>query len=350
VSEARTFRTRPRRRSGGFTLVELLVAVVLGLFLLGGVVSIFVNSRQSFRVNENMARVQENVRFTFDTLMRDIREAGNVPCGTRFMANVTSTAPSWWADWATGTLVGYDNTQAGPKAFGTTTGLRISGTDAITVLRPVSDESAIQPISAHTVASNKFTVATGSAYAKGDVVTLCDSQSAVLLKVDDVTTNDLAYGVTNCGTKLGYPTGACNTATPAKTFAAGAIAAKMDPAHWYIGANATGGKSLFRLQLTKTSAGLPTDIAQEMVSNVTDMQVDFLMRDPAGTLGTTWIPASDDTFTLGGAGGFTTTNSFQVVAVRLTLTFVTDEKVGTDGNAVQRKYRAVSSLRARDVP
>jgi hypothetical protein len=84
------------------------------------------------------------------------------------------------------------------------------------------------------------------------------------------------------------------------------------------------------------------------VSNVPDLQIDYLMRDSATvTFNNAWIAASDATFSAGNKG-WTNDNIKQVVAVRLTLTLQSDEKVGTDGNPLQRKYVAVGSLRARD--
>jgi type IV pilus assembly protein PilW len=40
----------------GFTLIELMIAMVLTLFLSAGVISLFLASRQSFRADENVAR------------------------------------------------------------------------------------------------------------------------------------------------------------------------------------------------------------------------------------------------------------------------------------------------------
>jgi type IV pilus assembly protein PilW len=36
----------------GFSLIEMMVALTIGLFLLGGVLAIYVNSKQSYRQND----------------------------------------------------------------------------------------------------------------------------------------------------------------------------------------------------------------------------------------------------------------------------------------------------------
>jgi type IV pilus assembly protein PilW len=66
------------RHQRGFTLVELMIGMTLGLILIGGVVAVFLQSRQSFRVDENVARMQDQARFAMGELTRDVRMAGFV--------------------------------------------------------------------------------------------------------------------------------------------------------------------------------------------------------------------------------------------------------------------------------
>ena len=63
------------QRNRGFTLVELMIALVLGLILTGGVISLFLQNRQSFRVDESVARMQDEARFAMQELARDARMA-----------------------------------------------------------------------------------------------------------------------------------------------------------------------------------------------------------------------------------------------------------------------------------
>ena len=68
-------RRSPGGRTHGMTLVELMVALAIGSFLLVGAVTVFVQSRATFRVTESVARLQENARFVLDALEPDIRMA-----------------------------------------------------------------------------------------------------------------------------------------------------------------------------------------------------------------------------------------------------------------------------------
>ena len=60
----------------GLTLVELMIAMAIGVLLLLGVSLLFTQNRQSYRQNEEIARIQENARFAIDELGRDLAMAG----------------------------------------------------------------------------------------------------------------------------------------------------------------------------------------------------------------------------------------------------------------------------------
>lgn len=60
----------------GFSLVELMLALMLSLFLLGGLFVTYISSRSTAQDAEVLSRVQENMRFASDHLIRDIRNAG----------------------------------------------------------------------------------------------------------------------------------------------------------------------------------------------------------------------------------------------------------------------------------
>lgn len=63
-------------RQRGLTLVEIMVALVISLFLLAGLLQMFIGTRQSSRVQENLSRVQETGRFAIDFIGRIVRLAG----------------------------------------------------------------------------------------------------------------------------------------------------------------------------------------------------------------------------------------------------------------------------------
>lgn len=68
-------------RQSGLTLVELLIAMTLGLLILLAVASVYLGSRQTYRMQEENARLQETGRYALEVLGRSIRQAGfwNMP-------------------------------------------------------------------------------------------------------------------------------------------------------------------------------------------------------------------------------------------------------------------------------
>src|SRR5690606_24189375 len=66
-----------RERMEGVTLVELMVALSIGSFLIIGAVQVYNQSRQAFVINESIARVQETAQFALDTIEADLRMASN---------------------------------------------------------------------------------------------------------------------------------------------------------------------------------------------------------------------------------------------------------------------------------
>lgn len=60
----------------GFSLVELMVALVIGSILLGAVLLIFTSSKKTYDVQDQSARMQENGRYAIEVLLKDIRLAG----------------------------------------------------------------------------------------------------------------------------------------------------------------------------------------------------------------------------------------------------------------------------------
>src|SRR5688572_25344418 len=77
--------------NAGFSLVELMISLVLGLLVTAAAVGIFLSNQRTFRATESLARIQEDGRVAFELMARDLRQAAGNPCGrTLPMANVLS--------------------------------------------------------------------------------------------------------------------------------------------------------------------------------------------------------------------------------------------------------------------
>jgi len=64
----------------GIGLIELLVSMLIGLFIMGGVLQLFSTSSQNAVAVSGSSRIQENVRFAFSRISDDISQLGNLGC------------------------------------------------------------------------------------------------------------------------------------------------------------------------------------------------------------------------------------------------------------------------------
>jgi len=136
-----------RRSMAGVSLVELMIAMVLGLIILAGLASIFANSSRSREELERSSRQIENGRFAMETLTDDLRLAGFygeldvrplLPPGA--LPDPCSTNPLVWAAAIPVHVQGYDNGNGIPACIPAS---RKGGTDVIVVRRAATCEAGV---------------------------------------------------------------------------------------------------------------------------------------------------------------------------------------------------------------
>ncbi len=144
----RTDSMNTRRHQTGLTLVELMVALAIGSFLMIGAIQIYNQSRQAFVVNESIARVQETAQFAMDTIEADLRMASNWGRNSRGLAvegrsilgdanptGLPQPADNCAADWVLNLALPIDGANNGyGLACGATGGNQVNS-DVITVRR-----------------------------------------------------------------------------------------------------------------------------------------------------------------------------------------------------------------------
>ena len=60
----------------GFSLVEIMIAITLGIILLGGTMQIYASSKNGYRLQEGVASMQENGRDAIYVLRENILMTG----------------------------------------------------------------------------------------------------------------------------------------------------------------------------------------------------------------------------------------------------------------------------------
>jgi type IV pilus assembly protein PilW len=144
-----------RRHALGLTLIELMVAVAIGAFLMIGAMTVFMQSRTTFRVNQSVSRLQENARFALATIEPDIRMAsyyGLATRGSRILGAASTTqpngigpgtcGPNWTID-LVNPVVGTNSVYPWPAGTCGALGGYQAGTDTITIRRTTDNPNPV---------------------------------------------------------------------------------------------------------------------------------------------------------------------------------------------------------------
>lgn len=68
------------QRQAGISIIEIMITLVLGLFIIGGALYTFLSTRTAFVSNDAIAKIQEDGRMAMERLAREIRQAGFTGC------------------------------------------------------------------------------------------------------------------------------------------------------------------------------------------------------------------------------------------------------------------------------
>lgn len=74
-----TLRRRSARNQAGTSLVEILIAMVIALFIMSGVVVVFVNMQKTFTSQDQLAQLQDNERLALTIFTNVVQQAGYFP-------------------------------------------------------------------------------------------------------------------------------------------------------------------------------------------------------------------------------------------------------------------------------
>src|SRR5690349_740055 len=108
MQERYAMTNRGRIRQAGFSLIELMIALLLGVLVAAAAASVFISNKRVYGATESIGRIQEGNRVSFELMSRDIREAGGNPCsaGAEMVNHLESGTDAWWTAYDRG-LRGY---------------------------------------------------------------------------------------------------------------------------------------------------------------------------------------------------------------------------------------------------
>jgi len=252
----------------GYTIVEFMVAMTIGLFLLGGIGIVFISSKQTYRMQDSLWQLQDNSRFAMEFLIKDLRMAsfrgcngnGIIPVNT--LNNVT--------DFNYDFMVGLQGFEASASGWSPALPLDISSitlppsaeSDIVTIRR------ALEPgigVTAPFMNNNSAAlhVDAGNGLSQFDIVMVSDCSAAAILQISNA--NPGTSGTIAHNTGAGTPGNA--TSDLGKIFREDAEIMKLVTVSYFVASDtaAAGSRSLWR----KVADGAP----EELAAGVEGMQI-----------------------------------------------------------------------------
>lgn len=355
--------SRTQSLSKGFSLIELLVAMLIGLLVLAGVIQVVLNSKRSFIDNQEIAFIQDNTRYALDIIAKDLRTAGYKGCARSLLTTVNVINYTNIATPAGGSgnltdafafnSTPFNGTETKTKAElkdPDLAGILPNGTlpDTITI-QTLPNEREIT-LSSHNPQSGALIASQPVNFPDGTPLMIIDAncQNVALLAAGTAgatTPNLNLTGNLNCSTGLtsndeaSCTQGKINTVKPLKS---GSVITPYLVNRYFIGkANASINNNmpaLKRQYLTSISA-TPTFREEEIAQGVEDMQITYGIDNGQGRV-------ANDTFV---AADVVNGRWDQVVAVRIELTLRSNNPVQTavngDGGYLRKRVASTVSLR-----
>jgi type IV pilus assembly protein PilW len=300
----------------GYSLVELMVSILLGLILMAGILSIFFSSKVTYFTNEKTARLQEGGRVALDIVTHDIRSSGYEGCarGVPFNSTLNNSATLLWS--YAFPIQGYESNGSGsytPALGYVLNPLPLPESDVIVVRTALRDGHALRVETnlAGLTSSIDVLDATPAPVAAGTVMMISDCNAASVFQVTGWTSaspnGSIAHviGGTNPGNvtdDLGYQ------------YQAGARIAPLQTVIYYTATDPVSGQpALFR----QTGAVQP---AEMLIEGVQALQIAYGQDTDGDRIANSYGPAN------------TVTNWNNVISVTMAMLIRSDEN-GTNVDA-----------------
>ena len=185
------------RRHAGFTIVELLVAMTLGLIVVGGAAAVLISSASIYRTSDGRAQIQESARFSLALMQEDVRMAGYMGCFNPFMfgrkaTNLADSATALDGDYATG-LSGFEAgaatwTPALDTSIGSIGSIGshppVAGNDVLVVRTPIGQSLPLSEAMNNT--SEPIPLASVEGLVNGGLAVISDCSGANIFRVTSI--------------------------------------------------------------------------------------------------------------------------------------------------------------------
>lgn len=262
----RSFKSADNR---GFSLVELMVALVLGLVIGAAVIQMFLASKTTYRLQDAMARVQENGRFAVNFLAGDIRMAGFMGCGNlnEIKINVIADPPPISATNPLGQVIGGTDNVADSNAWSA-----VAGTDVLSIRR--ASNAGVRLVGNMATDNANIQIANNTmGLVAGDALFLSDCLSADIFRATNVS-------VGGAHTTVAHASSVNTSPKLSKAYGADAELLVFESINYFIrdtGRDTASGAPIHALMIERRFANRSDTSANpvELVEGVQDMQLEY---------------------------------------------------------------------------
>lgn len=242
----------------GLSLVELMIAMTLGLATIAAVGWVYLGTSKTYRTQDAFARLQEGARYAFEVIGNDLRMTGTTGCSYATSVNVVNGYDTrWYTNLLEQPLVSAEQ----DAAAGTVTEF----SDALRVLR--TDVSTEYVVQSHD-GTGTFTF-TSHDLTPGALLVATDCDHVAVFQASAAGSPNVSHAATGMP---GNSTANLGSGGVVKTYPAGARVYRLSASTYYIANNPAGEPSLFRLRPIGANA---TPTAEELIEGVEDLQVSF---------------------------------------------------------------------------
>lgn len=274
------------KKQQGLSLVEVMVALTLGLILMAGLFQIFISNRQGFELTQASARVQESGRIGVEIISQALRNTGYWGCNPNTNNIESNLVPGEASTAAINALVSRESLVGGE---GPGNGVAAaSGTDWLE-LRGAANGGDVRVESIPSGNSAVVKVSTTAAISPGDILLISDCSSGHVIQATNIPNND--RNVIH-STKSGIEPGNVTKKLPLKYEGSGFVF-RPGATRFFITEDANGNRSLMQASAEvrgEKPSGL-VGAAFPIVSGVQDLQVQIGVdgNSDGAVAGNEWI-------------------------------------------------------------
>lgn len=281
----------------GVSLIEVMIAMALGLFLIGGVFTLFMGSQATYKTQGAVSNVQESLRFGFEYLAYDLRMAGYMGCANVRQMKIDDTlqtianppVPPIGQD---GMIRGYNG---GAGWTNPTAITHVAGTDVISLSRASLTSFNVDDSNSTNANIKINSGSTPNGFTAGQILIVTDCRRSDIFRATTISHPQGGATIAHANSQ--------NTQSFLKNEQTGTLykkdaqVATLESLTFFIGINPNGNPALYRVGTA----------AEELIEGIFDMQIEY------------GLDTIDDTLFIADSYSAAPGNWSQVVSVRLTL-------------------------------